>query len=164
MVHPRQRCREAQEKPRRAIARPTRVTISAKSQRLRRQQRRLALSQHTRPGRRRRIQPGSFFGALATGASSGADPSSSPCAALEVSQCPLLLIPIGKRRTSSDRSLQIEAAESRETSCSPLRPPNKTPTRNFFAIRSFYACLQSVSCLFSWSFGFSRRNIIVFSA
>jgi hypothetical protein len=28
--------------------------------------------------------------------------------------------------------LKTDAAESNETSCSPLRPPNKMPTRSFF--------------------------------
>src|SRR5579862_3893341 len=31
-------------------------------------------------------------------------------------------------------ALRTEAAESRETSCSPLRPPNRTPTRSFFML------------------------------
>jgi len=31
-------------------------------------------------------------------------------------------------------AFRIEAAESSETSCSPLRPPKRMPTRNFFAI------------------------------
>src|ERR1700693_3717060 len=29
-------------------------------------------------------------------------------------------------------ALKTDAAESRETSCSPLRPPNRMPTRSFF--------------------------------
>jgi hypothetical protein len=29
-------------------------------------------------------------------------------------------------------ALSTEAAESKETSCSPLRPPNRTPTLSFF--------------------------------
>src|ERR1051326_4166669 len=54
----------------------------------------------------------------------------SACSA--VSQRPSLVMPMG---TTSYLSLSIalrtEAAESSETSCSPLRPPNKTPTRSF---------------------------------
>ena len=51
------------------------------------------------------------------------------------SQRPSLVMPMG---TTSNflRSIafRIEAAESSETSCSPLRPPNRIPTRSFFAI------------------------------
>jgi hypothetical protein len=36
--------------------------------------------------------------------------------------------------------LRTEAADSSDTSCSPLRPPKRMPTRSFFAIfQPFYA-------------------------
>ena len=63
----------------------------------------------------------------------GAFPSSKSSASADVSQRPSLVIPIG---TTSylflSIALKTEAAESRETSCSPLRPPNRIPTRIFF--------------------------------
>src|SRR5690242_6510377 len=50
-----------------------------------------------------------------------------------VSQRPSLVIPIG---TTSylllSIALRTDAADSNDTSCSPLRPPNRMPTRNFF--------------------------------
>ena len=59
----------------------------------------------------------------------------SPAASAAASQRPSLVMPIG---TTSNflRSiaLRIDAAESSETSCSPLRPPKRMPTRSFFAI------------------------------
>src|SRR3569833_2018978 len=62
-------------------------------------------------------------------------PSSKQCASAEPSKRPSFVIPIG---TTSNFvraiAFKIEAAESNDTSCSPLRPPNKTPTRSFFAI------------------------------
>ncbi len=61
-------------------------------------------------------------------------PRSSWVASAAASQWPSLVMPIG---TTSNflRSIafRIEAAESSETSCSPLRPPNRTPTRSFFS-------------------------------
>src|SRR4029077_15688836 len=65
--------------------------------------------------------------------SSGALPCSSRSASPAVSQRPSLVIPMG---TTSylllSMALTTDAAESSDTSCSPLRPPNRTPTRNFF--------------------------------
>ena len=60
---------------------------------------------------------------------------SSACASPAESQRPCLVMPMG---TTSNllRSIafRMDAAESSETSCSPLRPPNRMPTRSFFAI------------------------------
>src|SRR6266571_4298848 len=55
------------------------------------------------------------------------------CASPAVSQRPSLVMPMG---TTSylflSMALRTDAAESSETSCSPLRPPNRIPTRVFF--------------------------------
>src|SRR5437763_6296860 len=57
------------------------------------------------------------------------------CAALPMSQCPSLEIPMGTASYLSGSIPRItEAADASETSCSPLRPPNKTPTRNRFLV------------------------------
>src|SRR6202007_3347536 len=60
-------------------------------------------------------------------------PCNSASAAAAVSHRPSLVMPMG---TTSYFSLSIalttDAAESNDTSCSPLRPPNRTPTRRFF--------------------------------
>src|SRR5207237_1135047 len=64
---------------------------------------------------------------------SGVLPVSNFSASAEVSQRPSLVMPIG---TTSYLLLSIaprtDAAERRETSCSPLRPPKRMPTRSFF--------------------------------
>src|SRR5205823_5113279 len=64
---------------------------------------------------------------------SGVLPFSNFSASAEVSQRPSLVMPIG---TTSYLLLSIaprtDAAERRETSCSPLRPPKRMPTRSFF--------------------------------
>ena len=52
------------------------------------------------------------------------------CAALPTSQWPSLLMPIGTASyLSGSRPRITEAAEARETSCSPERPPKRMPTR-----------------------------------
>src|SRR2546421_4971794 len=44
-------------------------------------------------------------------------------------------------------ALKTDAAESSDTSCSPLRPPNRIPTRSFFMdlglIRLLHSCTMS---------------------
>lgn len=54
-------------------------------------------------------------------------------ASVEVIQAPCLVMPMG---TTSyfvrSMALRMEAAERRETSCSPERPPKRIPTRSFF--------------------------------
>src|SRR5438045_5314601 len=86
------------------------------------------------------------WSSLAPGVASGSPARSRRATAFEspsrrlrasaaASQCPSLVMPIG---TTSNflRSIafKTEAAESSETSCSPLLPPNKIPTRSFLAI------------------------------
>src|SRR5205807_897309 len=69
--------------------------------------------------------------ALRWRASSAGLPCNRRSAAPAVSQRPCLVMPIG---TTSylflSIALRTEAADRSETSCSPLRPPNRTPTRN----------------------------------
>src|SRR3989442_6808911 len=64
---------------------------------------------------------------------SGVLPFTNFPASAEVSQRPSLVMPIG---TNSYLLLSIaprtDAAERRETSCSPLRPPKRMPRRSFF--------------------------------
>src|SRR5580700_10969922 len=59
-------------------------------------------------------------------------------ASLEVIHWPCLVIPMG---TTSyfvlSMAFRMEAAERRETSCSPERPPKRMPTRNFFFVCFF---------------------------
>ena len=61
------------------------------------------------------------------------------------SQRPSLVMPMG---TTSNflRSIafRIEAADSSETSCSPLRPPKRMPTRSFLAIALFHHRAEGV--------------------
>jgi hypothetical protein len=104
--------------------------------RLRRQQRRNPLMQQLGSRRRLRVAgPQPPRPALSP-------PSSRPRASPAASQCPSLVMPIG---TTSNffRSIafKIEAAESRETSCSPLRPPNKIPPAVFLPLPSDH-CLE----------------------
>src|SRR6516225_4007841 len=55
------------------------------------------------------------------------------CAALPTSQWPSLVIPMGTASyLSGSRPRITEAAEARETSCSPERPPKRMPTRSRF--------------------------------
>src|SRR5882672_6788010 len=65
-------------------------------------------------------------------------PCSKASAWAAVTQSPSLVIPMG---TTSylvwSIALRTEAAESREISCSPERPPKRTPTRSFFTGSSF---------------------------
>src|SRR5215469_15329289 len=62
-------------------------------------------------------------------------PSRRRSAWTEVTQRPSLVMPMG---TTSyllrSIALSTDAADNNETSCSPLRPPKRTPTRIFFAI------------------------------
>ena len=109
--------------------------------RLRSQQRGLSLGQHPRSRRSRRIARPQllwFWTGLIAAAQGHPVALQQPLRRPEVSQCPALLIPIGT--TSNFRrsiAFKIEAAESSETSCSPLRPPKRIPTRSFFAILFF---------------------------
>src|SRR5438270_7699361 len=68
--------------------------------------------------------------------SSACLPRSRFSACEEVTQRPSLVMPMG---TTSYFSLSIasstDAADSSEISCSPLRPPKRTPTRSFFIDR-----------------------------
>ena len=93
---------------------------------------RLAPSQHGRARRSFRvagpqIEPGARFA------------NSLPCnkrsASEAVNQRPSLVMPMG---TTSylvlSMALKTEAAESNDTSCSPLRPPKRMPTRSFFMV------------------------------
>src|SRR5258708_6197043 len=56
------------------------------------------------------------------------------CSALvEVSHWPCLVMPMGiTSYFVRSMALRMEAAERRETSCSPERPPKRMPTRSFF--------------------------------
>src|SRR3954471_18553448 len=69
-------------------------------------------------------------------------PRSRLSACEDVTHRPSLVMPIG---TTSYFSLSIasstDAADSSEISCSPLRPPNRIPTRNFFI---FVSCQLQV--------------------
>src|SRR5580692_451254 len=59
--------------------------------------------------------------------------ASSSCAPRPTSQRPSFEMPIGTASYFSGSSARItDAAEASETSCSPERPPNSTPTRNRF--------------------------------
>src|SRR5580700_8693184 len=54
------------------------------------------------------------------------------------SQWPCLLIPMGMTSyLVRSMDLRMLAAERRETSCSPERPPKRIPTRNFFLVCFF---------------------------
>src|SRR5258705_10563548 len=54
-------------------------------------------------------------------------------ASVEVSHWPCLVMPMGiTSYFVRSMALRMEAAERRETSCSPERPPKRMPTRNFF--------------------------------
>src|ERR1035438_9682388 len=65
-------------------------------------------------------------------------PSSRLFASPAASQRPSLVMPIGTTSNfSRSMDLRTEAADSSETSCSPLRPPKRMPTRSFFAIVFF---------------------------
>src|SRR6476646_3683846 len=55
------------------------------------------------------------------------------CAPVPISQWPSLVMPMGTASyLSGSRPRITEAAEARETSCSPERPPKRTPMRNRF--------------------------------
>src|SRR5579864_6731423 len=57
------------------------------------------------------------------------------CAPAPTSQWPSLVMPMGTASyLSGSRPRITEAAEARETSCSPDRPPKRTPTRNRFLL------------------------------
>src|SRR6266576_1890973 len=59
------------------------------------------------------------------------------CAALPTSQWPSLVMPMGTASyLSGSRPRMTEAAEARETSCSPERPPKRIPMRSRFFSRS----------------------------
>ncbi len=63
------------------------------------------------------------------------------------SQRPSSVMPIGVTSNfSRSMASKIEAAESSETSCSPLRPPNKNPTRSFFAILYLILIRRAEAC------------------
>ena len=119
----------------RSLARRVSVRIGLKGtsaalpvHRLRRHDHRFSPGQHSRglswfPDRRRADWRGSRISL----------PCSRFSASPAVSQRPSFVMPMG---TTSYLSLSIalrtDAAESRETSCSPLRPPNRIPTRSLF--------------------------------
>ena len=55
------------------------------------------------------------------------------CALVPMSQWPSLVMPMGTTSyLSGSRPRITEAAEARETSCSPERPPKRTPMRSRF--------------------------------
>src|SRR5271170_7603198 len=59
-------------------------------------------------------------------------------ASLEVIHWPCLVMPMGiTSYLVRSMALRMEAAERRETSCSPERPPKRMPTRNFFVAGFF---------------------------
>src|SRR6266853_4421922 len=69
-------------------------------------------------------------------------------ASVEVSHWPCLVMPMGiTSYFVRSMALRMEAAERRETSCSPERPPKRMPTRNFFFSGFFVVCFFVV-CLF----------------
>ena len=110
--------------------RPAASGLAAGAIRFWRQQRRNALMQQL--GTRCSLRVARTQSACATALSS---PSSRPCASAAASQRPSLVMPIGiTSNFLRSIAFRIDAAESSETSCSPLRPPNRTPTRSFFAI------------------------------
>src|SRR5258705_13728857 len=62
-------------------------------------------------------------------------------ASVEVSHWPCLVMPMGiTSYFVRSMALRMEAAERRETSCSPERPPKRMPTRNFFFAGFFVVC------------------------
>src|SRR6476659_6189450 len=81
-------------------------------------------------------------------------PRSNCSAWLSVSQRPSLVMPIG---TTSYFCLSIalstDAAESNETSCSPLRPPKRIPTLSFFITNTVkeHSAVSNQLSLQSWS-------------
>src|SRR5260370_42564161 len=48
-------------------------------------------------------------------------------------------------------ALRTDAADSSETSCSPLRPPNRIPTRTFLAMALFHT-IGALEASFRWTF------------
>src|SRR5690348_1909361 len=70
--------------------------------------------------------------------SGGADsPLSKRSASDAVTQRPSLVMPMGTTSyLRRSMALRTEAAESSETSCSPLRPPKRMPMRSFFMVRN----------------------------
>src|ERR1700733_11812167 len=65
-------------------------------------------------------------------------PASRLVASLEVIHWPCLVIPMGiTSYFVRSMALRMLAAERRETSCSPERPPKRMPTRNFFFVCFF---------------------------
>src|SRR5271168_2148236 len=72
-------------------------------------------------------------------------PASRCWASAEVSHWPCLVIPMGITSYFVwSMDLRMEAAERRETSCSPERPPKRMPTRSFFFGRFFVMCDSSL--------------------
>src|SRR5271154_6921299 len=73
------------------------------------------------------------LGALSRTGAGFVSPARRRWASLAVIHWPCLVMPMG---TTSyfvlSMALRIEAAERRETSCSPERPPKRMPTRNLF--------------------------------
>src|SRR5260370_32511253 len=62
-------------------------------------------------------------------------------ASVEVSHWPCLVMPMGTTLYFvRSMALRMEAAERRETSCSPERPPKRMPMRNFFFAGFFVVC------------------------
>src|ERR1700722_5871252 len=59
-------------------------------------------------------------------------------ASVEVSHWPCLVMAMGiTSYLARSMALRMDAAERRETSCSPERPPKRMPTRNFFFVCVF---------------------------
>src|SRR6201988_2725296 len=84
-------------------------------------------------------------------------PESRRAASVEVTQRPSLVMPMGViSYFLGSMALRTDAAESSETSCSPLRPPKRTPTRSFLAIApehnaSRATCATVPECL-GWNY------------
>ena len=79
------------------------------------------------------------FGDLSRTGAGFVSPARRRWASVEVSHWPCLLMPMG---TTSyflrSIALRMESAESRETSCSPERPPKRMPTRSLFFVGFFF--------------------------
>ena len=85
-------------------------------------------------------------------------PASSASASPPPSHWPLFAMPMG---TTSyflrSIDLRIDSADRSETSCSPERPPNNTPTRSFFAIVPHRAACHAVTPLMLAAMGMLLR-------
>src|ERR1700730_7303665 len=75
------------------------------------------------------------------------------------SHWPCLVMPIGiTSYFVRSMALRMEAAERRETSCWPERPPKRMPIRNFFFPSALVVCFFVMDATSFYYFGFGRRK------